>query len=84
MKLVFLGLSFSSSWGNGHATTYRALLKGLHQLGHEVTFLERDVPWYAGASRSRQSELLPSRILPLDDRARAAPLARASRLPMRW
>jgi len=48
MKLVFLGLSFSSSWGNGHATTYRALLKGLHQLGHEVTFLERDVPWYAG------------------------------------
>jgi spore maturation protein CgeB len=48
MKLIFLGLSFSSSWGNGHATTYRALLKGLHQLGHEVTFLERDVPWYAG------------------------------------
>jgi spore maturation protein CgeB len=48
MKLVFIGLSFSSSWGNGHATTYRALLKGLHQLGHEVTFLERDVPWYAG------------------------------------
>src|SRR5262245_51005105 len=48
MKLVFLGLSFSSSWGNGHATTYRALLKGLHQLGHEVTFLERDMPWYAG------------------------------------
>jgi len=47
MKLVFLGLSFSSSWGNGHATTYRALIKGLHQLGHEVTFLERDVPWYA-------------------------------------
>jgi spore maturation protein CgeB len=47
MKLVFLGLSFSSSWGNGHATTYRALLKGLHELGHEVTFLERDVPWYA-------------------------------------
>jgi spore maturation protein CgeB len=47
MKLVFLGLSFSSSWGNGHATTYRALIKGLHLLGHEVTFLERDVPWYA-------------------------------------
>ena len=47
MKLVFLGLSFGSSWGNGHATTYRALIKGLHQRGHEVTFLERDVPWYA-------------------------------------
>src|SRR5262249_32770253 len=47
MMLVFLGLSFSSAWGNGHATTYRALLKGLHQLGHEAMFLERDVPWYA-------------------------------------
>lgn len=45
-KLVFLGLSLSSSWGNGHATTYRALLRGLADRGHEVTFLERDVPWY--------------------------------------
>jgi hypothetical protein len=27
MKLVVLGLSLSSSWGNGHATTFRALLK---------------------------------------------------------
>jgi spore maturation protein CgeB len=47
MKLVFLGLSLSSSWGNGHATTFRGLLRGLHGLGHNVTFLERDVPWYA-------------------------------------
>ena len=29
LDLVFLGLSLSSSWGNGHATTYRALLRGL-------------------------------------------------------
>ena len=36
-----------SSWGNGHATTYRALLKALAERGHEVLFLERDVPWYA-------------------------------------
>lgn len=49
LDLVFLGLSLSSSWGNGHATTYRALLRGLAQLGHRVTFLERDVPWYASA-----------------------------------
>jgi spore maturation protein CgeB len=48
MKLVVLGLSLSSSWGNGHATTFRALLKAFAARGHEVTFLERDVPWYAG------------------------------------
>lgn len=44
---VFLGLSLSSSWGNGHATTYRALLRGLARLGCRVLFLERDKPWYA-------------------------------------
>jgi spore maturation protein CgeB len=47
MKLVVLGLSLSSSWGNGHATTFRALLKAFAARGHAVTFLERDVPWYA-------------------------------------
>lgn len=47
MRIVILGLSLSSSWGNGHATTYRALVEALHARGHEVTFLERDVPWYA-------------------------------------
>ena len=47
MKLVVLGLSLSSSWGNGHATTYRALLRAFADRGHEVLFLERDVPWYA-------------------------------------
>ncbi|WP_309092616.1 glycosyltransferase [Phenylobacterium sp.] len=47
MKLVVLGLSLSSSWGNGHATTYRALLRAFAARGHEITFLERDVPWYA-------------------------------------
>ena len=46
MKLVVLGLSLSSSWGNGHATTYRALLKSFAARGHDVVFLERDVPWY--------------------------------------
>ncbi len=42
-----LGLSLSSSWGNGHATTYRALLRGLAAQDWDVLFLERDVPWYA-------------------------------------
>jgi spore maturation protein CgeB len=46
MKLVVLGLSLSSSWGNGHATTFRALLKAFARRGHDVLFLERDVPWY--------------------------------------
>ena len=47
MRLVFLGLSLSSSWGNGHATTYRALLRALAARGHDLTFLEYDKPWYA-------------------------------------
>lgn len=47
LDIVILGLSLSSSWGNGHATTYRSLVKGLSQEGHHVTFLERDVEWYA-------------------------------------
>ncbi|MEM5789501.1 MAG: glycosyltransferase, partial [Syntrophobacteraceae bacterium] len=44
---VILGLSITSSWGNGHATTYRALIRRLVERGHDVLFLERDVPWYA-------------------------------------
>jgi spore maturation protein CgeB len=51
MKLVVLGLSLASSWGNGHATTWRALLAAFAARGHDVTFLERAVPWYAGARR---------------------------------
>jgi spore maturation protein CgeB len=47
MNIVILGLSVSSSWGNGHATTYRALIRGLASRGHRVLFLERDLPWYA-------------------------------------
>ncbi|WP_137390819.1 CgeB family protein [Rhodoligotrophos defluvii] len=47
LDIVVLGLSLSSSWGNGHATTYRGLLRALNQLGHRVLFLERDMPWYA-------------------------------------
>jgi len=47
VKLVVLGLSLSSSWGNGHATTFRALLKAFAARGHDILFLERDVPWYA-------------------------------------
>ena len=51
MKLVVFGLSLSSSWGNGHATTYRALLRAFAERGHEVVFYEWDAPWYSGAHR---------------------------------
>jgi spore maturation protein CgeB len=47
LDFVFLGLSITSSWGNGHATTYRALVQELVNRGHRVLFLERDAPWYA-------------------------------------
>jgi spore maturation protein CgeB len=47
LRFVFFGLSITSSWGNGHATTYRSLIRELVARGHEVTFCERDVPWYA-------------------------------------
>jgi spore maturation protein CgeB len=46
-RIVILGLSITSSWGNGHATNYRGLVRALADDGHEVLFLERDVPWYA-------------------------------------
>ncbi|MBX6324197.1 MAG: glycosyltransferase [Rhodospirillaceae bacterium] len=46
LDIVILGLTITSSWGNGHATTYRALARALAARGHRVTFLERDMPWY--------------------------------------
>jgi spore maturation protein CgeB len=56
IDIVFLGLAITSSWGNGHATTYRSLIKGLHRRGHRVLFLERDRPWYA---KHRDAPQLP-------------------------
>jgi spore maturation protein CgeB len=47
VKIVILGLSITSSWGNGHATTYRGLVRELTTAGHDILFLERDQPWYA-------------------------------------
>ncbi len=44
---VFLGLSITSSWGNGHATTYRGLIRELAARGHRILFLERDLDFYA-------------------------------------
>ena len=47
MKIVIFGLSISSSWGNGHATLWRGILRALAAGGHEVVFYERDVAYYA-------------------------------------
>jgi spore maturation protein CgeB len=47
LNITILGLSITSSWGNGHATTFRGLVRELSKNGHQVTFLEKDVPWYA-------------------------------------
>jgi spore maturation protein CgeB len=47
MNVVIFGLSITSSWGNGHASTYRALARGLHARGHRVVFFERNQEWYS-------------------------------------
>jgi spore maturation protein CgeB len=57
LRIVILGLSITSSWGNGHATTYRSLVRALLQRGHDVLFLERETPWYQA---NRDAVDLPS------------------------
>ena len=47
MKITVFGLTISSSWGNGHATPYRAIIRALDRLGHQVHFFEKDVPYYS-------------------------------------
>src|SRR5437763_2243685 len=47
VKITVFGLTISSSWGNGHATPYRAIIRALHRMGHRVHFFEKDVPYYS-------------------------------------
>jgi spore maturation protein CgeB len=47
LKIVIFGLSITSSWGNGHATTFRALARALHHRGHHIVFFEKNVEWYS-------------------------------------
>ena len=54
MQFVVFGLTISSSWGNGHATLWRALCRALVRRGHSVVFFERDVPYYAAARDLRR------------------------------
>jgi spore maturation protein CgeB len=46
MKIVVFGLSISSAWGNGHATTFRALCSALNKRRHDVVFFEHNLEWY--------------------------------------
>jgi spore maturation protein CgeB len=56
MHIVIFGLTISSSWGNGHATLWRSLVKAMLRRGHSVIFYERDTPYYAD---TRDLEQLP-------------------------
>jgi len=47
VKITIFGLTLSSSWGNGHATPYRAILSALHRRGARAIFYEQDAPYYA-------------------------------------
>ena len=58
MKVVVFGLTVSSSWGNGHATLWRGLLKALIRRGHDVVFFERDTDYYRD---NRDLHALPGR-----------------------
>jgi len=65
LDIVIIGLTVTSSWGNGHATTYRSLIKGLLQREHNVTFLERNNKLY---SETRDlAEPLPFRLALYED-----------------
>ncbi|MFP5238185.1 MAG: glycosyltransferase [Acidobacteriota bacterium] len=59
MHFVIFGLTVSSSWGNGHATLWRGLLKALARRGHSVTFYEKNVPYYAA---TRDGWVAPQRV----------------------
>ncbi|AEH90874.1 CgeB family protein [Mesorhizobium opportunistum] len=49
MRMVIFGLTVTSSWGNGHATLWRGLIRALAPLGWRISFFEHDTPYYAGA-----------------------------------
>lgn len=56
MRFCIFGRTVTSSWGNGHATLWRGLIRALVRDGHQVVFFERDVPYYA---RHRDLRELP-------------------------
>jgi spore maturation protein CgeB len=75
LKIVIFGLSITSSWGNGHATTFRALTRALHQRGHRIVFFEHDLEWYASNRDLPQPEFCEVRLF--DDWNEVRPQAMA-------
>lgn len=71
---MIFGLSITSSWGNGHATTFRALSRALHARGHRVVFFEKNVEWYASNRDLSEPEFCDLRLY--DRWADALPLVR--------
>jgi spore maturation protein CgeB len=79
-EIIFIGLSITSSWRNGHAPTYRALIHGLQRLGQKVVFLEREQPWYASNRDAPVLSCCQSRLYEdvAELRARYSPRIRAA------
>jgi spore maturation protein CgeB len=78
VKITIFGLTISSSWGNGHATPYRAILKALTRQGHQVDFYERDLPYYARHRDFDQSDCCDLHLYPDWDSIRQSALAQAA------
>ncbi len=62
MKIVIFGLAITSSWGNGHATTFRALCAALRARGHRIVFFEKNTYWYADNRDLPQPDFCDTRI----------------------
>lgn len=43
MRITFFGSSITSAYWNGAATYYRGICRALHELGHQITFVEQDI-----------------------------------------
>jgi spore maturation protein CgeB len=76
VRIVIFGLTVSSSWGNGHATIWRGLCGALARQGHQVTFFEHDVPYYARHRDLENPE--PYELRFYDDWQDAEPFARTA------
>jgi len=78
VKITIFGLTLSSSWGNGHATPYRAILRALHRRGVRTVFYERDAPYYAAHRDFRACSYCELKLYRCWDEIRAEALRDAS------
>lgn len=59
MRLAVFGLSITSSWGNGHATLWRGLVRALVRRGCRVSFFERNERLITLATGTSPKSLAP-------------------------